>query len=190
MGKQRVWRPIRGYPRTRILRGADNGNQPAVLPSLETMVVRCIRELYAISDIMTLAADKPLVLRDAFRVLKPGGRFAVSDVVADGPAPEALRQNMDAWVGCLAGALKVDAYKALLTQAGFDDVSVEITRRYTATEAGRDPSTLPAGRAAGDGTLASAFVRATKPAAGRTAPQPAPVIAGEQRCRGPECCAS
>jgi SAM-dependent methyltransferase len=133
-----------------------------------------------------------LVLRDAFRVLKPGGRFAVSDVVADGPVPEALRHNMEAWVGCLAGALEIETYTALLQEAGFDGVSIEVTRRYTVAEAGLDPSTLPAGWEAGDGKLASAFVRATKPlAAARplTASQPiavAPTSGG--CCGGSGCC--
>jgi arsenite methyltransferase len=113
--------------------------------------------------VINLASDKSQVLWEAFRVLKPGGRFAVSDVVADGPVPDALRQNMEAWVGCLAGALDVDEYKRLLADAGFADVSVEITRRYTVAEAGLDTGTLPDGWEAGDGKLASAFVRATKP---------------------------
>jgi len=113
--------------------------------------------------VINLAADKSLVLKDAFRVLKPGGRFAVSDVVADGPAPAGLRSNMEAWVGCLAGALEIDAYTALLGEAGFADVDVEITRRYTVAEAGLDPRTLPAGWQEGDGKLAGAFIRATKP---------------------------
>jgi SAM-dependent methyltransferase len=113
--------------------------------------------------VINLAADKSVVLRDAFRVLRPGGRFAVADVVADGPVPEALRRDMEAWVGCLAGALGVAEYTRLLRDAGFEDVSVTITRRYTVAEAGLDPATLPDGWEAGDGKLASAFVRATKP---------------------------
>jgi arsenite methyltransferase len=113
--------------------------------------------------VINLAADKSLVLRDAFRVLKPGGRFAVSDVVADGPVPEELRHNMEAWVGCLAGALNIEEYQRLLAEAGFEDISIEITRRYTVAEAGLDTATLPDGWESGDGKLASAFVRATKP---------------------------
>jgi arsenite methyltransferase len=113
--------------------------------------------------VINLSADKGQVLREAFRVLKPGGRFAVSDVVSDGLVPEALRANMEAWVGCLAGALEIAEYERLLAAAGFTDVSITITRRYTAAEAELDRSTLPEGWQAGDGKLASAFVRATKP---------------------------
>ncbi len=113
--------------------------------------------------VINLAADKSLVLREAFRVLRPGGRFAVSDVVADGPVPEELRHDMETWVGCLAGALNIEEYQRLLAEAGFEDISIEITRRYTVAEAGLDPTTLPEGWESGDGKLASAFVRATKP---------------------------
>ena len=129
---------------------------PLPANSVDVVISNCV---------INLAADKGLVLRDAYRVLKPGGRFAVSDVVADGPAPAGLRSNMEAWVGCLAGALEIEEYKALLVEAGFADVSIEVTRRYTVAEAGLDPATLPADWEEGDGKLASAFVRATKPLA-------------------------
>ncbi|MGE5334347.1 MAG: arsenite methyltransferase, partial [Nitrososphaerota archaeon] len=128
---------------------------PLPANSVDVVISNCV---------INLAADKSLVLRDAFRVLRPGGRFAVSDVVADGPVPDGLRQNMEAWVGCLAGALDVDEYIQLLTAAGFENINVTITRRYTVAEAGLDPATLPEGWQEGDGKLASAFVRATKPA--------------------------
>jgi len=152
---------------------------PLPANSVDVVISNCV---------INLAADKSLVLKDAFRVLTPGGRFAVSDVVADGPVPAGLRSNMEAWVGCLAGALEIDAYKALLVEAGFADVSVEITRRYTVAEAGLDPATWPAGWQDGDGKLASAFVRATKPlsAAARptTAGQLVPVATAGGGCCG------
>jgi len=127
---------------------------PLPTDSVDVVISNCV---------INLAADKGLVLRDAYRVLRPGGRFAVSDVVADGPVPLELRGNMEAWVGCLAGALEIDTYKALLAETGFEDIGVEITRRYTVAEAGLDTATLPADWEDGDGKLASAFVRATKP---------------------------
>lgn len=157
---------------------------PLPADSVDVVISNCV---------INLAADKGQVLREAFRVLKPGGRFAVSDVVADGPVPATLRRNMEAWVGCLAGALEIDTYTALLTEAGFADVGVEITRRYTTAEAGLDIGTLPAGWQEGDGKLASAFVRATKPltpaadAPHATATnRPAPV-ATAGGCCGPSC---
>jgi SAM-dependent methyltransferase len=128
---------------------------PLPTASVDVVISNCV---------INLAADKGQVLREAFRVLKPGGRFAVSDVVADGPVPLALRQNMEAWVGCLAGALDVADYQRLLADAGFEDVSITITRCYTVAETDLDPATLPDGWEAGDGKLASAFVRATTPA--------------------------
>jgi arsenite methyltransferase len=128
---------------------------PLPARSVDVVISNCV---------INLAADKGQVLREAFRVLRPGGRFAVSDVVADGLVPAGLRGHMEAWVGCLAGALEITEYERLLAEAGFTDVSVTITRRYTVAEAGPDPATLPAGWQEGDGKLASAFVRATRPA--------------------------
>src|SRR2546421_803282 len=80
--------------------------------------------------VVNLSADKRRVLGEAFRVLKPGGRFAVSDVVVRGDIPAAVRRSMELWVGCVAGALEEEEYKGLLTDAGFVDVGVEPTRVY------------------------------------------------------------
>jgi SAM-dependent methyltransferase len=157
---------------------------PLPANSVDVVISNCV---------INLSADKGQVLREAFRVLKPGGRFAVSDVVADGAVPPGLRQNMEAWVGCLAGALEIEEYRRLLTVAGFDDVSVEITRRYTVAEAGLDPAMLPAGWESSDGKLASAFVRATKPLTATRSARPVPVpdaaTGTGTGCCGPECCA-
>jgi len=109
--------------------------------------------------VINLSADKDAVLREAFRVLKPGGRFAVSDVVARGEVSEAERRDMSLWLGCISGALQETEYASKLRQAGFDDVTLETWREYDFSE----------------GRFASAFIRATKPAA----PKP---------CCGSECC--
>jgi arsenite methyltransferase len=157
-------------------------NIPLPANSVDVVISNCV---------INLAADKSLVLLDAFRVLKPGGRFAVADVVADGPVPGALRQDMEAWVGCMAGALEIDRYSALLQDAGFKDISIEITRRYSVAEAGVDTSALPAGWEEADGKIASAFVRATKPLSIRQpsvrTPQ-VPVAEGNGCGCGSSCC--
>lgn len=118
--------------------------------------------------VINLAADKARVLGEAFRVLRPGGRFAVSDIVARGEIDPRIRASVEAWIGCLAGALDEDEYRSLLTQAGFADIEVVPTRVYRLADA----EDLLAAQgieidefAAADGALMSAFVRATKPAA-------------------------
>jgi len=119
--------------------------------------------------VINLSADKERVLSEAFRVLRPGGRFAVSDVVVRGPVPEAVRRNMELWAGCVAGALEEDAYRRLLGEAGFGEIEVEPTRVYPAEDAAdflADAGIAPDGMAEGiDGRLMAAFVRARKPAA-------------------------
>jgi arsenite methyltransferase len=124
--------------------------------------------------VINLAADKDVVLREAHRVLAPGGRFAVSDVVLLKPLPEPARRAMRPWTGCVAGALLDSDYLDKLTAAGFTDPSVEITRTYHRDDvidlaASIDPGEIPADLdvaeiiTALDGAVASAFVRATKP---------------------------
>src|SRR2546430_12603184 len=85
--------------------------------------------------VINLSGDKDKVLREAFRVLKPGGRFAVSDVVTRGPIPPGIRQSVLAWVGCIAGALEENEYRNRLSAAGFEQVSIEPTRIYRAADA-------------------------------------------------------
>jgi arsenite methyltransferase len=118
--------------------------------------------------VINLAADKDVVLREAFRVLKPGGRFAVSDIIVRREVPDDIRRNLELWTGCVAGALAIDEYREKLTDAGFDRVDIEPTRIYTAEDAaaflsasGLNDTVLSADI---DGAFMSGFVRATKPA--------------------------
>ena len=117
--------------------------------------------------VINLSADKDKVLREAFRVLKPGGRFAVSDVVVRGEVPQAIRRSIELWIGCVAGALEEQEYRAKLTAAGFTAVDLEVTRVYKSEDA-RDIITgaglVPEEVAPHvDGKFISAFVRARKP---------------------------
>ena len=128
--------------------------------------------------VINLSSDKDAVLREAFRVLKPGGRFAVSDVVVRGDVPPDIRRSMELWVGCIAGALEETEYAAKLRAAGFADVEVEPWRVYKIddaraflTESGVDVDRLAP---LVDERFASAFVRARKPEA--------------KSCCGPTCC--
>jgi 2-polyprenyl-3-methyl-5-hydroxy-6-metoxy-1,4-benzoquinol methylase len=127
--------------------------------------------------VINLSADKDQVLREAFRVLKPGGRFAVSDVVTKGHVPAQVRQSMLLWVGCIAGALDDSSYRSTLTAAGFQSIEIEPTRIYDINDAraflsgqGIDVDTIAPEV---EGKFMSAFVRATKPAT----------------CCAPGCCA-
>ena len=128
--------------------------------------------------VINLSADKPSVLREAFRVLKPGGRFAVSDVVVRGEVPDALRRSMELWVGCVAGALEEGEFERLLAEVGFVDADIEPTRIYRV----EDARTFLEGAGMGadsiadevDGRFMGAFVRARKPEA--------------KSCCGPTCC--
>ncbi len=119
--------------------------------------------------VINLSADKDRVIAEAFRVLKPGGGFAVSDVVVRGDVPEVVRRNMELWVGCVAGALEETEYARKLAAAGFESVNLEPTRVYRAEDARQflEESGLAVDGLADqvDGRFMSAFVRATKPAA-------------------------
>jgi arsenite methyltransferase len=128
--------------------------------------------------VINLSADKDRVLTEAFRVLKPGGRLAVSDVVVRGQVPEAIRRSMELWVGCVAGAMSTDDYVSKLARAGFESIDIEPTREYRVEDAraflsaeGLDVDALAAQV---DGAFMSGFVRATKPASAA--------------CCGPSCC--
>jgi len=118
--------------------------------------------------VINLSADKDRVLREAFRVLKPGGRFAVSDVVVRGPVPAEIRRNIELWVGCIAGALQESEYRDKLGAAGFRDVEVDPWRIYDVKDAreflagtGIDVDAIAP---EAEGKFASAFIRGTKPA--------------------------
>ena len=144
-------------------------NIPLPDQSVDVIISNCV---------INLSNNKDAVLREAFRVLKPGGRFAVSDVIVRGDVPADLRRNMELWVGCIAGALEEKEYAAKLTAAGFADVDVQAWRVYNVddaraflTEGGVDVDAMAP---LVEGKFASAFIRARKPAA--------------TSCCGPECC--
>jgi SAM-dependent methyltransferase len=126
--------------------------------------------------VINLSSDKQRVLREAFRVLKPGGSFAVSDVVLRGELPAPVRQSMELWVGCIAGALTEQEYRDTLAAAGFADIGLEVTRTYDVEDARAflAGEGLDVDAVAGDvkDKVVSAFVRARKPVA----------------CCGPTCC--
>ena len=151
-----------GLTNVEFLKG-EIENIPLPDNSVDVIISNCV---------INLSADKDRVIAEAFRVLKPGGRFAVSDIVVTGDSvPEPIRRSMELWVGCIAGALEESRYREKLTQAGFERVDVEATRIYRSDDARQflgdaelsDESLL----AQIDGRFMSAFVRAQKPVATR-----------------------
>jgi len=158
-----------GIENVEFLKG-EIENIPLPDNSVDVIISNCV---------INLSADKDKVLREAFRVLKPGGRFAVSDVVTRGEILPEVRQNVLAWVGCIAGALDENDYRAKLTAAGFEQVDLEPTRIHRA----EDARVFLAGQGIDvekiapqvDGKVVSAFIRAVKPAA-------------KSACCGPTCC--
>ena len=146
-------------------------NIPLPDNSVDVIISNCV---------INLSGDKRKVLAEAFRVLKPGGRFAVSDVIVRGETPPEVRKNMELWIGCVAGALEEQEFISMLSDVGFANPSIEPTRVYRVEDAAAFLSNtgLDVNRLAAeiDGKFMSGFVRATKPAA--------------KSCCGPDCCAA
>ncbi len=147
-----------GVENAEFLKGAIE-NIPLPENSVDVIISNCV---------INLSGDKDRVLAEAFRVLNPGGRFAISDVVVRGEVPTEIRRSMELWVGCIAGALEENQYREKLARAGFESIEIEATRVYRADEArdflaaaGLDPDTVGPQI---DGKFISAFVRAVKPA--------------------------
>jgi len=146
-----------GVANVEFLKG-EIENIPLPDNSVDVIISNCV---------INLSADKDKVLREAFRVLKPGGRFAVSDVVVSGEVPAAIRKNVELWIGCIAGALRDADYTAKLAAAGFENIAIEPTRIYDVEDArqflsgqGVDVDSIASQV---DGKFMSAFIRARKP---------------------------
>ena len=148
-----------GVENVRFLKGVIE-NIPLAATSVDVVISNCV---------INLSADKGKVLHEAYRVLVPGGRFAVSDIVFQGHIPPVIRADLEAWAGCIAGALEEDTYRQLLEEAGFANIEIEVTRRYSLNDiaesgAGTSIASLSeAERAEVDGKFVSAFIRARKP---------------------------
>ncbi len=146
-----------GVLNAEFLKG-DIENIPLPGNSVDVIISNCV---------INLASDKDRVLNEAWRVLRPGGRLAVSDIVVRGPVPPAIRRSIELWIGCLAGALEESEYRAKLAAAGFTGIEIEPVRIYRAEDAreflasaGLDPEAMAAQV---EGRFMSAFIRARKP---------------------------
>ncbi len=153
-----------GIENVEFLKG-EIENIPLPDNSVDVIISNCV---------INLSADKDQVLKEAFRVLKPGGRFAVSDVVVRGEVPPAVRKNVELWIGCVAGALQENQYRSKLDAAGFEGIDIEPTRIYRAEDAKGflQNADLDADSIARevDGKFASAFIRARKPGVAKQQP--------------------
>jgi SAM-dependent methyltransferase len=163
-----------GVENVEFLKG-EIENIPLPDNSVDVVISNCV---------INLSADKGRVLHEAFRVLQPGGRFAVSDVVVRGTVPADIRKNVELWVGCVAGAMEESEYREKLASAGFSEITIEPTRIYRIEDArqflagkGLDVDAIAPQV---EGKFASAFIRARKPYANKEA--------SARSCCGPTCC--
>ena len=164
-----------GVQNVKFLKG-EIENIPLPDDSVDVVISNCV---------INLSADKNRVLQEAFRVLRPGGRFAVSDVIVRGAVPAEIRKNVELWIGCIAGAMEESEYRARLSTAGFEGIEIEPTRIYKIEDArqfleatGIDVETIAPQV---EGKFASAFIRAKKPIAKKEA--------ASSSCCEPTCCA-
>src|ERR1700721_1474811 len=165
-----------GVENVEFLKG-EIENIPLPENSVDVVISNCV---------INLSGDKDRVLREAFRVLRPDGRLAVSDVVVRGAVPAEIRRSVELWVGCVAGALDESEYRTKLAAAGFEDIEIEPTRVYSVADArqfltaqGIDVDAMAPHV---EGKFASAFIRAKKPASAKSG--------SEQPCCGSSCCAA
>ena len=164
-----------GITNVEFLRG-EIESIPLPKESVDVVISNCV---------INLSANKDRVLQEVFRVLKPGGRFAVSDVVVRGPVPADIRRSVELWVGCVAGALDESDYRAKLAAAGFSEIDIEPTRVYSVEDARQFLTAkgidIDAIARHVEGKFASAFIRARKAAEAQ--------CATDKSCCAPECCA-
>jgi arsenite methyltransferase len=165
-----------GLENVEFLKGVIE-NVPLPENTVDVIISNCV---------VNLSGDKDRVLAEAFRVLKPGGRFAISDVVVRGEVPANIRKSMELWVGCIAGALEESEYRRKLAAAGFTAIDIETTRVYKSEEAraflGESGLDRDAVAPQIEGKFISAFIRAVKPLAGPSSAN------SEKSCCGPTCC--
>lgn len=166
-----------GIENVEFLKG-EIENIPLPESSVDVVISNCV---------INLSADKDRVLGEVFRVLRPGGRFAVSDIVVRGPVPQEIRRSVELWIGCVAGALDESAYRAKLAAAGFEQIDIEATRVYTIEDerqflAAKNIDVDALARHA-EGKFASAFIRANKPVA-KSGVQSCGSLSGRSGARG------